>query len=194
MNLSQLKSELQEKEKGCGKRFNYYGDGNFVNTICTMHGINCNGVYCPTCQAEISALKKGISACEEILNSQQNKNYDVCDSTSSQALSKQRIVDTGSADTQEKLTSEGIYSTEVSPVQTLINQALSQRNKEILEIIDKFNFFESRAFDKEVYTASGDIKDWERFFNELKSELKERLINLKEIENDTLTTTSEGKE
>ncbi len=63
--LEQLKSELQEKEKGCNTSIT-------VGISYSYCGLQ-NRCFCDKCQAEISALKKGISACEEILNSQQNK-------------------------------------------------------------------------------------------------------------------------
>ena len=58
--LEQLKSELKEKEKGCGTEIiDKVSCGDKLGTFVTQW-------LCPTCQAEISALKKEISACEEI--------------------------------------------------------------------------------------------------------------------------------
>jgi hypothetical protein len=57
--LEQLKSELKEKEKGCGTEIiDKVSCGDKLGTFVTQW-------LCPSCKAEISALKKGISACEE---------------------------------------------------------------------------------------------------------------------------------
>ncbi len=73
--LEQLKSELAKINQGCGKNLGAYmeipkeyenasdkirKEKSFsVEVICGKQEL------CPSCQAEISALKKGISACEE---------------------------------------------------------------------------------------------------------------------------------
>jgi hypothetical protein len=113
-SLKDLLNELKEKEKE-------------VNLLIKNGGcVDCKLMYgswflCNDCkelnlrlEAEISALKKGISACEEILNSQQN--------TSTEEVGLRKPEMTPSADTQ-----------------TLIKQALSKRNKEILEWLDNYS-------------------------------------------------------
>ena len=55
--LEQLKQELKEKEKGCGTSITVGIDYSY----CGFQ----NRCFCDKCQAEISSLKKGISACEE---------------------------------------------------------------------------------------------------------------------------------
>ena len=71
--LNELKAELKEKEKKCMKNVRcrtFMGAGSSRRLITGVEQ-----VYRPTkiLEAEISALKKGISACEEILNSQSER-------------------------------------------------------------------------------------------------------------------------
>lgn len=64
-SLKGLLNELKEKEKGCGTRLPNFKE---QKIICGMIHKNNNigKILCPVCRAEISALKKGISACEEV--------------------------------------------------------------------------------------------------------------------------------
>jgi hypothetical protein len=178
MTLSQLKAELKEKEKGCGKEF--YGK--------LVLKYFCGSVHlCPTCQAVIETYKKGISACEEILNSQQNKSNLGCDDI----------------ETYQAVFKEGY------------KQALSQRNKEILEIIDKeIRFWKTANCGEErKRTSLMLLQELKQQFTNSEKEIKQALSNRnKEIleiidkwvqdVNDTeiileikqLTTTEEGKE
>lgn len=73
MTLEQLKSELKEKEKGCGTEIiDKISCGDKLGTFVTQW-------LCPTCQAEISALKKGISACEEALSQRNQEILEIID-------------------------------------------------------------------------------------------------------------------
>jgi hypothetical protein len=129
----QLKSELKEIEKGCKKRITYQD----ISTKCGEEigdiGITFK-VYCPTCQAKIEYLKKGISACEEILNSQQiqkdnseGSNTDYLETQSTTEEVKKHEFKSGCVDNQS------------ADTPTLIKQALSQRNQEILDKIEKLD-------------------------------------------------------
>jgi NAD-dependent SIR2 family protein deacetylase len=126
MKLNELKSELKEKEKGCNCE-NNYKTGDKLK-VCGKNW------YCPTCQAKIEYLKKGISAYEEILNSQQiqkdnsegsNTDYLETQSTTEEVKKhefKSGCVDNQSADTSthsqgHRTLQEG---SDTSPVQTLI--------------------------------------------------------------------------
>jgi hypothetical protein len=83
MTLSQLKSELQEKEKDLiNIRLFNKGDYEIIKDTRDMilnlalelgKDKSLTQILEKLREAEISCLKKGISACEEILNSQQNK-------------------------------------------------------------------------------------------------------------------------
>ena len=73
MKLEQLKTELKEKEKGCGKRFEI--SENRLAICGKYYYDEKEQTLCPTCQAEISALKKEISACEEIQEQPTIKHY-----------------------------------------------------------------------------------------------------------------------
>ena len=79
---SDLIAELKEKKKGCGNSLGTYNRGlNFKDEVC---GGNWEEYYyedgdhthrddqwvitlCPTCQAEITALQKGIDACDDLI-------------------------------------------------------------------------------------------------------------------------------
>ena len=65
-----LKTEIEKINQGCGKRFEI--SENRLAICGKYYYDEKEQTLCPTCQAEISALKKGISACEEAL-SQRNK-------------------------------------------------------------------------------------------------------------------------
>ncbi len=99
-----LKTEIKKINQGCGKRFEI--SENRLAICGKYYYDEKEQTLCPTCQAEISALKKGISACEE---------------------------------------------------------ALSQRNKEILEIIDHEIEEEMKAIDKKVIRKTWDIVDELRY-------------------------------
>lgn len=173
--LEQLKTELTEKEKGCGQEYCLEDeDGYEIKHICGHQ----NRGFCDKCQAEISALKKGISACEEILNSQQNK------MTSNQGMvSNPNLTEvnrtTGSADTEQEKAEGVVYpkgDSDTSPVQTLIKQALSQRNKEILEIIEKITSWTCKCGcitfdDKKCRMCGSDPAYGEIDYKELKQKL-----------------------
>ena len=135
MTLEQLKSELKEKEKGCGTSIT-------IGISYSYCGFQ-NRCFCDKCQAEISALKKGISACEEILNQSQQK------------MNGERFVD----DEQEQGLEQEVGSLETlssnkksddNPTPVLFDDQLiecaknnfqkgkEQERKRILEIIDKW--------------------------------------------------------
>lgn len=116
MNLEQLKSELKEKEKGCG---------DFHCKKCSLKcGDTIDGklYLCQTCQAEISALKKGISACEEILNSQQK-----CKGKGEKEKRE--------CSTIQQVTNPFDFTSSPADNQTIIKQAEKQRDKEELDIL-----------------------------------------------------------
>ena len=118
MNLEQLKSELKEKEKEIKDL--YYVDGK-----CIFNDKDISQWKAPNYEilkAEISALKKGISACEEILNSQQKTT---------------KLGESVLANKNEysfDLSSPKSYDECFADSQTLIQQAEKQRDKEILEV------------------------------------------------------------
>jgi hypothetical protein len=222
MTLEQLKSELTEKEKGCGL---YIGENRIGNLLC---GKNywLNGQYafqfCPTCQAEISALKKGISTCEEILNQSQQKK--TCGDTPTQQqecrgtnpeegkVSKENdttysadtyIQTNGSLDCCSKAEIEenkknflicsicnntGFLCPRTKEqrkdYEEGYNQSLSQRNKEILEIIEKTIKYHLGYFQDE-YLVYGEKIPYEK--------AEERLVRIKDELFKQLTT-SEAKE
>lgn len=145
--LEQLKSELQEKEKGCGK-FTPTGWGEGDRIRCGK-----SNIFCPDCYAEISALKKGISACEEILNEKKTfiGTVKLCKDTDFRGID---CITDG-----KEIGFEGCYNDDVNhpdprpahriwikPVHAeklyklFSEQTLSQRNKEILEIIEKWYY------------------------------------------------------
>jgi hypothetical protein len=102
----QLKAELQEIEKGCGSFVPYWerNCGQFEDLKHSDHYI-----YCPTCQAKIEYLKKGISACEE--------------------LEKEAGV------LKHWITCQDLM---INDMEKELKQALFQRNQEILEILNKY--------------------------------------------------------
>jgi hypothetical protein len=61
--LEQLKTEIEKINQGCGKRFEI--SENRLAICGKYYYDEKEQTLCPSCQAEISALKKGISACEE---------------------------------------------------------------------------------------------------------------------------------
>jgi len=171
-SLKDLLNELKEKEKGCGRKIHFLAKEN-KQLFCGK-----DERYCWFCKEIISALKKGISACEEILNSQQNK------MTSNQGMvSNPNLTEvnrtTGSADTEQEKAEGVVYpkgDSDTSPVQTLIKQALSQRNKEILEIIEKITSWTCKCGcitfdDKKCRMCGSDPAYGEIDYKELKQKL-----------------------
>lgn len=178
---SDLFKQLEDKKKGCAKgkellkqrledKDNKY-IADFIKENWKKELVCCQNNLCPSCQAEISALKKGISACEEILNSQQNK-----------CMANDKKPSTKSSSGSHKLNLQQ-REEESADTQTLIKQALSQRNKEILEIVDKLKIKHTKEHrgcgdPSECCFNRLDVLGWD-FFEDLKKQL---------------TTTSEGKE
>jgi hypothetical protein len=121
--MTDLVKQLEDKKKGCGKTFN--------NLICGESYDSSykptRFLYCPTCQAKIEYLKKGISACEEILNSQESLNGNKANTSPTAPKNVEELSEVG-CDRK---------SLSAPDTQTLIKQALSQRNQEILEIIER---------------------------------------------------------
>lgn len=132
MKLNELKSELKEKEKGCGKT--KWEEGR--KRICGIgHGINL--FYCPTCQAKIEIYKKGISACEEkdkdIVENILNR-IDTCVISPFEGVSLDKDITRGKT---MDLMREQFNKTCNQIREEILNQSLSQRNKEIRANIDK---------------------------------------------------------
>ena len=210
-SLKDLLNELKEKEKGCGKRFEI--SENRLAICGKYYYDEKEQTLCPTCQAEISALKKGISACEEILNSQQIKkdnsegsNTDYLETqNTTEEVKKQEFksgcVDNQSVDTEQEKAEGVVYpkgDSDTSPVQTLmkemshyksrcvdlmcendeLKQALSKRNKEILEIIEKITSWTCKCGcitfdDKKCRMCGSNPAYGEIDYKELKQQLTE---------------------
>lgn len=177
-NLQQRKEEL---EKGCYKKM-HYSIKSGTNRFC---GLNLNGIkyLCPICKAELKGINLGLEACEEILNSQGNKNIN---SDSSPVItSDEELISEGSVRKADLIMDKPLDT------QILIKQAPSQRNQEIFSCIEieadlhksffgTFNEALKNSYEMDKHYV---IIDWKWFYELLKKEkeLKKQL------------TTSEGK-
>ena len=97
MKIDELKAELKEIEKGCGKRFNikrYKIGSKERNAGILGENENClYDNYCPTCQAKIEVYKKGISACEEAISQRNIEKQEVFQKLGSHEPSHKEILE-----------------------------------------------------------------------------------------------------
>lgn len=158
--MTPLSQQLEDKKKEYKELYNS-NHKNFPNSNVCRTCAKMN-----RCQAEIQALKKGIEACEEIQSTHKKilikiaSKFGVRETLLAFGNFKDVEIDEEILNSQQKTTKLGEsvlanqneYSFELSSpksydecsadTQTLIKQAVEQRDKEILEIIDKdlFNF------------------------------------------------------
>ena len=170
MKLNELKAELKEIEKGCGKKWidEESQDWNCGIRDEPLNVTNRNVKWfqlCPTCQAKIEYLKKGISACEEILNSQEKVSEVVSSNIEKSPVQTLQIIKEALTKVIEDTDAVklSVYSLKILPVvDKLIKQALSQRNKEMKVKLDKW--YSSWKKDKTQ-------EFWRDDFEELKQQL-----------------------
>lgn len=165
MKIDELKAELKEKENELKRDEN--------GEICLWEEER------ETIRKEISALKKGISACEEILNSQESLNGNKANTSPTAPKNVEELSEVG-CDRK---------SLSAPDTQTLIKQALSQRNKEILE---KLTFEIKRQSAHRVINGNASEHDKRLFIHaeEIGREMERELV-LRIIEQQL--TNSEGE-
>ena len=197
MKIDELKAELNEKEKEADLTYELIkkdvSEGRSLLIDEKDFIAYSNVLKSHKIEGEISALKKGISACEEILNqSQQLKSKVSGNSSLSEEVQTKGIV--GEFNNSVKETSVETagnplgFSSWSADIQTLIKQSLSQRNIEKQEVFQKLGSHEPSH--KEI------LEIIRNTYNEVITEFTDskRCCEFKDELIKQLTTTSEGKE
>jgi len=180
-SLKDLLNELKEKEKGCNATIDVTND--LIRVACGDFE-----TYCPTCQAEISALKKGIKACEEILNNQELNSFSPNEQKKMQQaenriqprglLEGDSVDKTAVPDTQiiEHYKKYGVAEGDKLLLETAKNnfkKGQESREKEILEKIDKNILTLKKVYNPKLVSSNTEF-NLECRINELE-ELKQQL-------------------